>query len=175
LVGGSRTRALFRLFAWPKDAQPSRSQKRTWAEKITDDKNQWLEARRLELEGDLRGASDAYARDKQLELDQGHDARAALSAASEARCLEELGLDGSHAYVSAARLYVSAASIEVRTNPRAAMQLFERARECFDLSHTIDASLAVTAQAEAIRVALDISDGYKHPSGAAAPSLAPHV
>ena len=171
MVGWWRTRIPTRFFAWPKGEESPRDRKRTWAEKITDNENAWLHARRLELEGDFRGAADAYARDKEIERDRSHDARAALSAASEARCLERVGLDGSSAALAAGRLYFSAAWLELRADPRAAMRLFERARECYELSNSVSASLEVASLTEAIRVALDISEAYRGPARGSSSSL----
>jgi hypothetical protein len=155
LVGGGRVRSLFAVVGSARGRNPAPSRKRTWAEKITDDLNVWLEARRLEVEGDLLGAAGSYAQDKDRELERGNDARAALSAGCEARCLARLGLDPAPGFATAARLYARAAWVELRGNPRAALQLFERARECYELSKSTLAAREVASVTEAIRRALD--------------------
>jgi hypothetical protein len=162
LVGSARIGGSFGFTFRSGNGPPVVAPKRTWAEKITDDQNAWLEARRLQLEGDFLGAADSYARDKRVERDRGHYARAALSAACQGRCLERLGLDGTAGFENAALLYARAAWVELRTKPRLALQLFERARECCEQSHSVRASRELTAVSEAIRVALEFADGYRH-------------
>ena len=109
-------------------------EKRTWAEKVTDENNAWIAARRLEMEDELQEAAHEYARDAEIWLDLGHEARAALSLTCEARCMKKLGIDGTVGYKRAGELYEKAGWRSMRKNPHEALQLFERARECYGLA-----------------------------------------
>lgn len=152
---------LVRWFAYGQPDEPYKPpQKRTWAEKITDDHNAWLLARRLELEGDLVGATREYARDGEFWRGQGHYARAALSIASAARCLERRGIDHHLGFARAGALYVEAGNQALTRDPREALQLFEIATECLARSgnggHT-----EAAAMCESLRNALDSTHGRR--------------
>ena len=146
---------LLRWFAHGAPDEPYQPpQKRTWAEKVTDDGNGWLLGRRLELEGDLLGATRAYAQDGQLWQREGHRARAALSYASASRCLDRRGLDGHVGFERAGALYAEAGKHALARNPREALQLFELATECFACADNGGNSEAL-AMYESLKNALD--------------------
>jgi hypothetical protein len=134
-------------------------QKRSWAEKVTDDSNAWLLARRLETDGDLARAAAEYARDKEMWLSRDHHSRAALSAACAARCMSRLEVNGGTAFKEAGRLYMEAAQRALSVNPPNALQLFERADECYKLSGDEGASKEAARYCVALRGALDITSG----------------
>ena len=126
---------LARWLARGSEEEPYRPpQKRTWAEKLTDDGNAWLAARRLELDGNLDGAAHSYAQDAEIWRQRGQLARAALSAACQARCLAGLGVDGAAGYERAAGLYLEAGRRAVAASPHDAIHLLERATECYGLA-----------------------------------------
>ena len=148
--------SLTRFLARGAEEEPYRPpEKRTWAEKVTDDANAWLGARRLEAEGDLGGAAAAYARDAALWSKRRHDARAALSLACQARCLAALRNDGVEAYGRAGDLYVTAARGALRTDPHTSLQLFLRARECYGLAGDGAKASEAGALAASLRGALE--------------------
>ncbi|TLZ70692.1 MAG: hypothetical protein E6K10_07055 [Methanobacteriota archaeon] len=152
---------LVRWFAYGQPDEPYKPpQKRTWAEKITDDGNAWLLARRLELEGDLLGATRAYAQDGEFWRGQGHYARAALSTASAARCLEIRGIDPLLGFTRAGALYVEAGKQALDRDPREALQLFELATECFARSGN-GGQAEASAICDSLRNALDSSRGHR--------------
>ncbi len=134
-------------------------QKRTWAEKVTDDSNAWLHARRLELEGDLGAAAEAYARDKETWLGRNRYARAALSSASAARCLSRLAVDGGTAFHEAAELFMEAARLALASNPLNALQLFDRAEACYRRSGDEQGTAEAARYREALQSALDAASG----------------
>jgi len=160
--GGGVRAALARWIAqgWEDDPYVPPT-KRTWAEKVTDEGNAWLAARRLELEGDLRGAAHAYAQDADFWHTRGHLPRAALSTACEAKCLAELGLDGVHGYERAGDLYAEAARLALRVDPRSSLQLFDRARACFERAGRTPQAHEAADLVESLQGALDANDTYR--------------
>lgn len=130
-------------------------EKRTWAEKVTDDGNAWLAARRLEMEGDLDAAADAYAADAKAHMERGFLARAALSLACESRCRWELGRDADDVFRRAGDVYMMAARDAMRRSPRDALHLADCARECYERSGSADLSKEAARIAESLRGALD--------------------
>jgi hypothetical protein len=159
--GGGVRAAIARWLSSGWEDEPYRPPtKRTWAEKVTDDSNAWLAARGLELDGDLQGAALSYARDADFWESRGHLARAALSTACEARCLARGGMNGVHGYERAGDLYVEAGRLALRDDPRAALQLFDRARVCFDLAGRSPQAREAAGIAESLQGALDADQAY---------------
>lgn len=159
--GGGLRGALARWIARGWEDEPYRPpEKRTWAEKVTDDSNAWLAARRLEVEGDLQGAAQAYARDADVWCQRGHPARAALSRACEARCLSILGADGMSGYEHAGDLYLEAARRTLRDDPRAALQLLDRAQGCFERSGRAPRAHEAADLAASLHGSLDAPEAY---------------
>ncbi len=64
----------------------------TWVDRITDESNPWLNAIKGEDERDYAGATSFYLKDATESLRQNMPARAALSAACAADCLEKMSL-----------------------------------------------------------------------------------
>ncbi len=126
-------------------------QKRTWAEKVTDESNAWLSARRLEAMGDMQEAARAYAKDAEFWMEKENYARAALSTACEARCSARVGMDGSIGYKLAGDLYMQAGKVALRENPHTAVQIFDRAKECYELSGDERDSEEVETLLDAVR------------------------
>jgi hypothetical protein len=66
----------------------------TWVDRITDESNPWLNAIKSEDERDFASAITLYLRDASDNLEQNMPAKAALSVACAADCLEKLSLFG---------------------------------------------------------------------------------
>jgi hypothetical protein len=64
----------------------------TWVDRITDESNPWLNAMKSEDERDFSRAVTLYLRDASENLEQNMPAKAALSSACAAECLERLSL-----------------------------------------------------------------------------------
>lgn len=135
-------------------------EKRTWAEKVTDGSNAWLTARRFEREGDLAAAARAYAEDAEFWRRQGHLARAAISTASYARCAGRVGNNGVAGFEAAGDLFLEAAERTLPDDPSAALQLFERAAECFRHAGAPRKAAAADETVGALREALDPAATY---------------
>ncbi|MFQ5885331.1 MAG: hypothetical protein ACE5IO_09560, partial [Thermoplasmata archaeon] len=90
-------------------ASTKEPEKRTWVEKVTDDKNYWLLARNLEKDGLLREAVHRYLKDASEQREK-NILRTALSVTCAGRCLARLGktLDASRLFIKALRFYESA-------------------------------------------------------------------
>lgn len=95
----------------------------TWVDRITDEKNPWLNAIRLEERGDLGSAAELYLQDASENLASGHVARAALAASSAAACIETIGFreKAMQLYSKVALLYTQNAARVARTSIRELM------------------------------------------------------
>lgn len=95
----------------------------TWVDRITDEKNPWLNAIKLEERGDFGSAAVLYLEDASENLVSGHIARAALAASSAASCIETLGFGqkAMQLYNRVAFLYTQNAARVARTSIRELM------------------------------------------------------
>ncbi|MEK6851195.1 MAG: hypothetical protein AABY30_01510, partial [Candidatus Thermoplasmatota archaeon] len=95
-----------------------------------------------------------YAKDALEGRRRAHPARAAISAASAARCLDALGIPGTAKFEQAGEWFAEAGRQLLPSNPHEAMQLFERARECFTRAGN-GGNSEVVMTLEALRETLD--------------------
>jgi hypothetical protein len=105
----------------------------TWKDKITDASNVWLNAMRMEEDGHLSEAAILYLRDASQSITQGQRARAALSCACAASCLEKTGKINAarNLYFEAAKLYEQAADAVFGSSIREALWLLQEAHDYF--------------------------------------------
>lgn len=134
------------------DEMSATAKRRTWVEKVTDDGNSWLAARRLEDEEMYDEAALYYVQDAKKWLAEKLESRVALSAQCAARCLDLAGNDGkaTRMYVTAGNHYVRAAEASLLLSPREASWAFERAADCYKLGGDPVAALSASLRARQI-------------------------
>jgi hypothetical protein len=114
-------------------AEVDRITKKSWVEKVTDDSNVWLQAVRLEAEGDFEGASGYFLEDAEHYKSKGLDARVALSLVCAGRCKAKLGnvKEARKFYRDAGVFYTNFAEKALESSPHEASWAFEKAAECY--------------------------------------------
>ncbi len=105
----------------------------TWKDKITDTSNSWLAAMRSEQDERFGQAAVLYLRDAADCLSRGLKARAALSCACAAGCLEKMenGNAARNLYLEAAKMYEEQADTVFGTSIREALWLLQEAHDHF--------------------------------------------
>jgi hypothetical protein len=102
---------------------------RTWVDRLTDKSNFWLNATRLEDEGNGDDAVVFYLKDAKESLSAGSLVEAALSSSCAASVLASLGNE-SHAqrlYLEAAKLYEENAEASMKSSVREVLWSLEKA------------------------------------------------
>ena len=105
----------------------------TWKDKITDPSNVWLNAMRLEDDGQLSEAALLYLRDAAQSVAQGLGARAALSCSCAANCLERTGkINAARSlYVETAKIYEETANAVFGSSIREALWLLQESHDYY--------------------------------------------
>jgi hypothetical protein len=111
-------------------------QSSTWVDRITDESNPWLNAIKSEDERDFASAVTLYLKDASDNLEQNLPAKAALSSACAADCLERLSLV-SHArllYRETAAIYAENADRVAGTSVRELLWSLQQSSQFYLLS-----------------------------------------
>ncbi|MDA4117175.1 MAG: hypothetical protein OK455_02405 [Thaumarchaeota archaeon] len=105
----------------------------TWKDKITDASNSWLGAMRMEEDGRLLEASILYLKDASQSVMQELGARAALSCACAASCLENMGKINAarNLYFEAAKIFEETAEAVFGSSIREALWLLQEAHDYY--------------------------------------------
>jgi hypothetical protein len=108
-------------------------QSTTWKDKVADPSNLWLRATRAEEDGRFADATVLYLRDAAACLNGNSGARAALSCACAASCLEKTGNINAarHLYFETAKIYEEQAAAAFGTSIREALWLLQEAHDYF--------------------------------------------
>jgi hypothetical protein len=108
-------------------------QSTTWKDKITDASNLWMNATRSEEDGRFAEATIFYLRDAADCLGRGLGARAALSCACAAGCLEKNGNINAarNLYFETAKMYEERADAVFGTSIREALWLLQEAHDYY--------------------------------------------
>ena len=117
----------------------------TWVDRITDDKNPWLNAVRAEERRDFAAAFLLYLEDSSARLKQGQLARAALSCTCAAGCVTALGFpeEAKLIYAEAASLYYENARRVTAVSIRELLWSLLRSAQSYAAASQLDNANAV--------------------------------